>query len=344
MDSATLPPPTGADARGLALRAGEAEGMGHWDAAGRLYALAFRASVLDHDLAAAADALRGQARVRNHQRRFDEADELAGLSLEIAERHGLHQAAARALNVLGIIRYSVDDWNGARTLYTRALDLALDLGDDELAGLACQNAGVIAHLQGDLREARKLYLESIGSFVRSGNSANAMMAYNNLGTISVYLGEWMEAEVYFSRGIEIGERLSHSPALARLYSNRAHPLLQIGETARARATLEHAERAALAVGDRGTLAEVEKFRGMLAHLEGRLDDAEAHLLRALEMGKGAATAFDRAEMVRELGRLREVQERPREAHELYARAAEAFRSVGARHHVRVVEERLAALD
>ncbi|HEX5869245.1 MAG TPA: tetratricopeptide repeat protein, partial [Longimicrobium sp.] len=255
----------------------------------------------------------------------------------------LRQAAARALNVLGIIRYSVDDWSGARALYARALDLALDLGDDDLAGLACQNAGVIAHLQGDQREARKLYLESIGSFVRSGNSANAMMAYNNLGTVSVYLGEWMEAEVYFSRGIEIGERLSHSPALARLYSNRAHALLQIGEIGRAQSSLEHAEAAARVVGDRATLAEVEKFRGMQARLEGRLDDAETRLLRALEMGEGAATEFELAQMVRELGVLREAQHRSREARQLYTRAAETFRSVGALHHVRVTEEHLAAL-
>lgn len=337
------PPLTAQDGRGLAQRAGAAEGLGHWDAAARLYSLAFRASVMDRDMAAAADALRGQARVRSQQRRFDEAEELAALSLQIAESHGLGQAAARAMNVLGIVRYWVGDWPGARGLYARALDLALDLGDDELAGLACQNAGVIAHREGDQREARKLYLESVGSFVRSGNSANAMMAYNNLGTVSVYLGEWLEAEVYFSRGIEIGERLSHSQGLARLYSNRAHALLQIGEPVRARTSLERAERAAQVVGDRATLAEVERYRGMQARLEHRLDDAEGYLLRALDMAENEATEFDLAETLRELALLREAQRRPAEAAELYARAADAFRSVGAEHHSRATEERLAAL-
>ena len=88
MSSATLSPPV-VDARALAHRAGDAEGLGHWDSAARLYALAFRASVLDRSIAAAADALRGQARVRNHQRRFDEAEELALLSLAIAEANAL---------------------------------------------------------------------------------------------------------------------------------------------------------------------------------------------------------------------------------------------------------------
>ena len=140
MSSATLASRARAadGARALAQRAGEAEGLGHWDSAARLYSLAFRASVLDRDIAAAADALRGQARVRNSQRRFDEAEELAQLSLSIAEGSDLRQAAARALNVLGIILHARGDWEQARTYFPRALEMALDLGDDDLAGLACK--------------------------------------------------------------------------------------------------------------------------------------------------------------------------------------------------------------
>jgi tetratricopeptide (TPR) repeat protein len=342
-DAATLLRSAGADdARGMAARAGEEEGLGRWDAAARLYSLAFRASVMDRDLASAVDALRGQARVRRQQHRLEEAEELADLSFVMAERSGLPQAAARALNVRGIIRYEQADWAGAAALYGRALEMALDLGDDELAGLACQNAGVIAHLRGDLFEARTRYLESIGSFVRSGNSAHAMMAYNNLGVASIYQGEWMEAEVYFSRGIEIGERLSQSPMLARLYSNRAHPLIEIGETARARRSLDSAEVAARAVGDLGTLGEVEKFRAMLARCEGRLRDADEGLERARRMAT-AATAFERAELLRESGHLREAQGRPADARAAYREAARLYSEVGARRQLRLVELRVAAL-
>jgi len=340
MSSATLAPPAADDARALARRAAEAEGLGHWDSAARLYALAFRASVLDRDIGAAADALRGQARVRNSQRRFDEAEELAQLSLAIAERSGLRQAAARALNVLGIILHARGDWEQASRFFPRALEMALDLGDDDLAGLACLNAGVIANSRGKPREARTLYLESIGSFVRSGNSVHAMMAYNNLGLASADLREWIDAEVYFSRGIEIGERLSHSPQLAKLYCNLAEPLIHVGELGRAAASLERAERVARAVSDPVILAEVERFRAMIARLRGDFEAADAALARSLQGTGAAGLTLERAEAVRELARLREAQQRREEAARLYREALELFRSLGAEAEARRIEEGL----
>jgi tetratricopeptide (TPR) repeat protein len=345
MASAVLEPPRAADdARTLAGRAEESEGRGDWDAAARFYSLAFRASVLDRDITAAADALRGQARVRNHQRRFDEAEELAQLSLTIAERSGLRQSAARALNVLGIILHARGDWEQARTYFPRALEMALDLGDDDLAGLACLNEGVIANSIGNLREARTLYLESIGSFVRSGNSVNAMKAYSNLGLASVDLREWTDAEVYFGRGIEIGERLSHLPQLARLYCNRAEPLIRVGEYGRARATLQQAEAAAAAVGDRASMAETFRYRGWLSAAEHDDAAAEAHLRRALQTANDDSLALERGKALQQLARLRQQQGRMDEARLLYVQAQELFTSIGAEWDARSMENRLTHLD
>lgn len=336
--------PTADGARALAERAGEAEGLGHWDSAARLYSLAFRASVLDRDIAAAADALRGQARVRNHQRRFDEAEELALLSLSIAERNGLTQSAARALNALGHILQSRGSWEEASQYFPRALEMALDLGDDDLAGLACLNAGVIASSLGRAREARTLYLESIGSFVRSGNSVNAMMAYNNLGLASVDLREWLDAEVYFGRGIEIGERLSHSPFLARLYCNRAEPLIQVGELGRARATLHSAEVAAREVGDRAVLAEVHRYVGWVSAAEGDAPAAERHLQRALETANDPSLALERGKALQQLARLRQQEGRTAEARDLYLQAQQIFVSLGAEQYARAMRNRLDSIE
>jgi tetratricopeptide (TPR) repeat protein len=324
-DAAAAPAP---GSRELARRAGELEGTGRWDEAAHLYSGAFRAALLARDLADATEALRGQARVRNQQGRFDEAEELAELSLEIADRSGLHQSAARALNVLGVVRHGRGDWEGARRIFPRALELALDLGDDELAGLACLNAGVIANSTGNPREARMLYLESVGSFVRSGNSVHAMLAYNNLGLASADLHEWMEAELYFSRGIEIGERLSWVPLLAKLYCNRAEPLIHVGDFERAAASLDRAERTAREVGDRSILVEAARFRGMAARLRGRHEEAEAHLRAGLAAAGGRNLALGRAEVLRELGRLALDGGAPERARPLLERARALFLRLG----------------
>lgn len=325
----------------LAARALENEQLGRWAEAAALYALAFRGSLLAGDVERSADALRGQARVLIQEERFDEAEELAGLSREIAERAGLLQSAARAVNVLGIVRYRQRDWAGARAHYERALELALDIGDDELVGLACQNAGVIAYTMGDLREARALYLESVGSFVRTGNTASALLAYNNLGITSGDLNEWLEAELYYARGIEIAERLSISPMLARLYGNRVEPLVNIGEVEQALLSLDRAEETARAIGDRPTLAHAARWRATIARMRGDLGGASAHVARALELAP--EPSLERAHALRELALLREAQGRPAEAREAYAAAGEVFRSLGSDAQVSEMEEHVAAL-
>jgi tetratricopeptide (TPR) repeat protein len=330
-------------AEDIALQAAAAEREGDWDTAAALYARTFRSALFEGFAERAADALRGQARVRQQQGRYEEAEELAYLSRELADRHGLQQAAARAHNILGIIRYSLQDWGGAEDQYRRALELALDTGDDELIGLACQNLGVMANLRGDLREARSRYLESVGSFVRSGTSANAIMAYNNLGIAATELREWMEAEVYFSRGIEIAERLAHTQLAGMLYSNRAEPLIRIGETARARESLDVAEEAATRARDQATLADVARFRGMLAREEGDFASAERYLVESLELSGSPDLDLEKAKALRELGELHQALGRNTEAAEAYGRALSYFRAFGAEGHAAEVDREMGVL-
>jgi tetratricopeptide (TPR) repeat protein len=326
------------------LRATDAEARGEWEEAGRLFALRFRRMLAERRPAEAVDALRGQARVRMHQARHDEAEEFAELALCLAELHGMERDVARALNVQGMIEYARGRWPEARRLFHRALERALDLGDDELAGLACMNAGVIANSLGDHREARMRYLESIGSFVRSGNSDQAMLAYNNLGMVSADLREWMEAQLYFGRGIEIGERLSRTPLLAKLYCNRAEPLIQIGEHARAMESLDRAERHALAVGDLGLLVDVSRFRAVVDRVRGRFDDAEAHLQRALDASREPGLALGRAEALCEAGRLSAERGEPGRARERLEEARATYLRIGAAREAAALDDAIAALQ
>lgn len=322
----------------LRRRAAQAEREGDWLAAGDAYAALFDAAVREGRLAEATDALRGQARVRQQQDRFEEADEYAWLSLEIAERNGLPQAAARAVNTCAAIRYLQRDYVQARRLFEAALERALDVGDDVLIGWTCLNLGVLANIRGDLREARTRYLEGIASFVRSGSKHNAAQVYNNLGMVCADLCEWMEAEVCFDRGIEIAGRVADVPMLAALYANRAEPLLRLRNLARARESLDQAERLAARVDARGTLAEVARFRGMAARAEGNLGEAESHFERALAIAREAGRELEEAEALREIGDLRRLLGDEGAAVDALQRARDLFARCGAQADAERVEE------
>jgi tetratricopeptide (TPR) repeat protein len=331
------------EAAALAERAAGEEKLGHWQAAGVLFARAFRGHLAAGELEAALDALRGQARIRRVERRWSEAEELAELALEIAVAAALPRAAARAVNLMALLRYSQQDLGAARGLYEDALERALEVGDDELTGLACMNLGVISNLQGSYRDARVRYLESIGSSVRSGNKWNEMLAYNNLGMVCSDQGEWMEADVYFARGIEIAERTGDQAQTARLYANHAEPLIHVGEPARARETLDRAEAVALRIAEPEVLADVARMRGLLARREGRHDEAAAHLQRSLSIAADAGLELERAEALFEIGALRTETGQGAEARRVLVEAREVFLELGAQRDAQRADDLLAGI-
>jgi tetratricopeptide (TPR) repeat protein len=329
-------PRTAAD---LADEAARAERQGQWDEAASLFSRSFRAAVLAGQMEPGVDALRGQARIRLQQRRYDEAEELVELSRELAAAHALPRAVARATNVLALVRHAQEDFAGARAMYEEALDRAVDAGDDELIGMACLNLGVVASMQGDLRGARVRFLESIGSSVRSGDKRSEVLAYNNLGALSCMLQEWLQAQVYVERGIEIATRIDDRVALARLSINRAEALIHLGELARAREALADAEPRAADVGVGEMTADVWRLWGTLAREEGRLDEARRRFEEALDQCASAGLHYKRGEMLRELAVTHRLAGDTAAARACLSNARSAFASIGAAREA----ERVAAL-
>jgi tetratricopeptide (TPR) repeat protein len=314
----------------VVIRAAPLELRGEWDLAARLYAGAYREALRQQNIPDAVAALRRQAINWWQQGLYDEAEELAGLSMEIAERNGLVQAAAWALNMVAAIHHSRHDLLGARTLYTQAHSMALDSGDDQLVGLTCQNLGIIANILGNLREARALYLESIGSAVRIANAKNAMLAYNNLGMVCADLRDWMESEIYFTRGIEIADQLRDVPMRARLQANRAESLIHVGELASAEATLNEADCIVKEINALDLGADVARFRAMIARKQNDLVTAEQCIVDAIRLATEAGLALERAEALEELACIRAAEGRREEAFSTLNEAHERYEALGAK--------------
>lgn len=316
------------------------ERAGRWEEARQAYSAAFRHAVQARSPGHLVDALRGGARVLQPLLRFEEAEELADLSREIARRHELLESAARATNTLAVIRYLQRDWAAAKRLYEEALALALEVGDDASVGLTCQNIGIVQNIQGNLREARIRYLESIGSFIRCGTPANAMLAYNNLGMVCSDLHEWLEAEVYFSRGMELAGQEGNAPLLAKLLANRAEPLIATGQIGSARESLGRAEEVARSIDAHDTLADVARFRGSAALAEGDLSAAAEWLERSIAIADRAKLRLERAEAERELAQLRWSEGKREEAKALLRGAQAIFRSLAAERDAAMTTELL----
>lgn len=302
---------------------------GSWDEAEAVYAGLYHGALAEGDLSRAAVLLRKRAWTLWEQARYDEAEDLAELSWAIATCHDEPACAAYAINTVAASHFARGDLPASRALYGEARELAAAAGDDELVGFTAQNLGVIANIAGELREARALYLESIGSTVRSGDRRTAVKAYNNLAMVSADLRDWMEAEVYFGRAIEIADRLGDVPMLAKLHANAAEPLIRIGSHGRAREMLDRAERLAAAIDHPATLADVARFRGVLAREEGDLAGAFRLLDESLALADRSGAWLARAEAMEELARTHWAGQARTDAWRTLEEAREVFLRSGA---------------
>ncbi len=303
--------------------------QGDWDEAGSLYETVFQNALAERNLETVERALRGLTRCRQYGERHDEAEEFAQLSLKIAELNGLTRSTASAVHLLAVSRYLRGDWQGARDGYIEALERAVDLGDDVLIGMACQNLGVLAGMRGDDREGRLLSLESLAAFVRCGDSKRAMGAYNNLAIACTDLGEWLEAELYYDRGIELAHQQSDYSALGMIYTNRAKPLIHVGEMDRAAESLTRAEEYAIKTQDTGTLSEIELHRAWIARLQSDYSAAASHLDRALAHADTPQLERERALALEGFALLREAEGRIEEARSVLQQVIDSFRELGA---------------
>lgn len=333
MITAAAPPGDPTDLDTLAARAAEAKRACDWDTALQLFRELFRRSVEEGTVEHIPEALLGSARVLAPDTPTDEAEELAWLSHEIAQRTGLLHDAVDALNLVATMLHRHNDLSGARALYSRVLERARDLGEDPLVAKACLNLGVISHTLGNLREARALYLESVSAGLRSGAPEHATRAYNNLGMVCTALGEWLEAQLHLDRGIEIAERLDDVATLALLHGNRIEPLIHLGEMDKARAEAAIAESLMLHGGQHSGLADVGRLRAMMDLAHGRLDDAEQELDRALALVEEHDLELCRAEVLEQLALLRRRQGRHEEALTAMEKAFDCFFALGAKHQV-----------
>lgn len=319
------------------LDAAGLERAGQWTLATEEYRRSFEQMISERRLPNAIRALHGAARMCQQQGLHEEAEELADLCREVAERNGLPQSAARAINTLALLRYAHRDWDGACALFRNARDRALDAGDDGLVGMTCLNLGVVANVEGDLQQARTRYLGCIAATVRGEDKTTAMKSYNNLGMVCADLRDWLEAEVCFDRGIEIAEQIGDSALLAKLHANRAEPLIETGEISRAWDSLDLAERIASWTEDREIFPVLARFRGKVSRLKRNFHAADQHLAHALRLATEADLPLDRAEVLEEIARLRREQDRPEEACAAAKEALDGFHALGAERDVARVE-------
>ena len=255
-----------------------------------------------------------QSTILRHQGRFSEAWARIGAAVE-ANDPTLPRDLAVGLDVEGAqILCHLGRYDEALDVARRAAALAEATGDRALVARAVGQVAFVSMRRGDMLAARESYEEALTLFRRLGDETNVAWVRNNLAIVCKNLGEWDAARAHFVEAIAIHRRLGQFAQMGVRLQNLGVLLVKNGTWERAHVVLDEARACFTQVGNRWGLVANDLAQGWLARLEGRTDDAQERLARALadSLGEGFVreealareflgdVAFDRGEPERAL--------------------------------------------
>lgn len=318
--------------------------QGTWDTALESYERALQGLVRSGEVERTAAALRSIGQLHFERGALEEARDVLGASLAIAEVNRLPEPTAAALNGLAIVEQFAGRADQARTLYERAWTIAGDLDNLQLLASIEQNLGTMANIRGDLSTAKRHYLMAFGRFQTLGDHLSAARLLNNLGMAQVDAGEWEEAEASFDRAFALADSLRHLPTLGNIETNRGDLCLQRGDLVQAREHCDRAFEIFARLDSKTGLGEAHRLYGAL-HREGaKLYLAEMHLLLAVEMARSSQDRLLEAEAERERALVATAQGQDREALICLNRARSLFEELQASRELLDVDRKLDRLE
>ncbi|MEQ1892513.1 MAG: tetratricopeptide repeat protein [Planctomycetota bacterium] len=277
---------------------------------------------------------------------FKAAQAHAEQARELLAPHGNSDALVRTLTLLGAIRQSGDDPEGALERYLEALAMGQEMGDELAVARSQNNVGLVYWDLLRYEEALASLHEALAVHERLGPRSNLANTLNNVGLILIELERPAEAVPYLERALVLDEQAGHLYGQAKDLSNLGGAHEQLLDSAKALACHERALALREEIGDkegivrtRGALARMRLARGeaplalpmveaaiaLAAEIDARRDHAELHetlaeVRAALGDDAGALEAYRRFhELETELAegvssaRIAELELRHREA-------------------------------
>jgi DNA-binding NtrC family response regulator/tetratricopeptide (TPR) repeat protein len=279
------------------------------------------------------------------QGRFTEAWDRLGRCVE-GDDAELPRATRAALAIEGaVLLCHLARYDEALEVAHRAQAHADAAGDRALAARAAGQAGFVHLRRGDMLLARESYEEALALFRRLGDDTNVAWARHNLGIVCKNLCEWDTARAHFAEAIAIHRRLGQYGQLGMRLHNLAVLQIKSGAWAAARIALEESGSTFAKVGNQWGLVIHDLAVGWLERLEGRFDDAERALGRALEQSLAAGHQREEALAREFLGDVAFEREQYDRAYDLYRAAlAQGERLAPAGDLVSEVLRRLAEVE
>jgi len=290
-----------------------------------------------------ADVLRWKGTVHRESGEHVQAELLYRQSSKVATSIGYSAGEAHAANCLAAIAQRRGDMVEAEARYNEAALLAVAAGDDRLAGMVQQNLGILASIRGDWDGALARYRMSLRTFEEMKDEEAMSWVLNNLGMLYTDQRRYDEADAAFSRGLALAQARGDLLVEGALEVNRTEMLIAAQRWAEAEEGCDRALRIAEPRGDLLRTAEALRLVARLDRHRCDYDRAAEVITAARALTDDGEDALLGAELLNELGEVRQAQGRTVEARDAWREALGQFTRLGAVQAISRVEARLAAV-
>lgn len=165
--------------------------------------------------------------------KYPEANEKALQALKIKEQEKDKAGTGRALSLLGIIAYNMNDFDKATTFHGRAFSLSEALNDSTSMGHDLGNMGNVFEKQKQLDKALDYYKRQLAIVEKINLLTLLPAAYTNMGNIYARQKNAEKALIFYEKALEINLKMGKNLGLPYTYGNIALALLQLNRFAEA---------------------------------------------------------------------------------------------------------------
>lgn len=252
-------------------------------------------------------------------------------------------AIGKAENILGLNHAMRGNVKQARSHIKRALQSFDHYDETLLSGVAQMNFGGVLCLLRDFDGALSYYHRAKSRFAEAGDVARLAHVHHHLGMVYLAKGAYGEALRSFEQAATLGARIGSKKLMGLAKLGKAHVVLAQGDLEAALSFANQSMTAFSVEHDRWNVADLYMLKGKIHREKKRVELAEWYFRACLAIHENLENKFGAAESHFQLGILSRYRAAPGDAREAFANSIKLFKSVGALHEVKRVEEELSSL-
>ncbi|MBU1097192.1 MAG: tetratricopeptide repeat protein [Bacteroidetes bacterium] len=219
----------------------------------------------------------------------------------IYSRQNNRMGLADTENFLGAVFAEKGDITKALKQFEYAFSFVKSTKKNLVKSKIQNNLGIICTMAHKYSEALNYYNSALNDFYELEDSKKIAETLHNIGMLQLKLENYEEALEKFSESNQIAILENLHPIVGISYLGLAEVYFYMNRIEEAEKSLEECLRNCYMINDRLTIADAFKIKSLIEKNEGKLNDAEAHLLASIRINQEFKNEMNLAESSVQLG-------------------------------------------